>query len=1391
MNGTLVRRFSVTLMLVTVFGLGMQRGWAAPLATTTALAVSSAAGPVTTVKSGSIVTLTATVTSGTSAVTAGQVKFCDASTAYCTDIHLFGIGQLTSGGTATLKFAPGIGTHSYKAIFTGTATGAASSSASASLSVSGLFPTTTALSQGGSASSYSLTASVAGIGGLIAPTGTVSFVDASNGNTVLGTGLLGASSTSLSFLNPSNPVAGNNPASIVIGDFNNDGIPDLAVANSGDGTVTILLGKGDGTFVQAAKSPIAVGDYPWSLAVSDFNGDGKADLAVVNSGDNSVAILLGNGDGTFSASPPVNVGRAPDFLAVGDFNGDGVPDLAVVNSSDFTVSILLGKGDGTFTQATDSPISVSYPFSLTVGDFNADGISDLAVVNSYGLVAIFLGKGDGTFTQSPTQVVAGQDPVSIAVADFNGDGIPDMAVANYGDNSVTISIGNGDGTFQQAANSTIAVGNQPISVVVGDFNADGIPDLAVANFGDNTVTIVLGNGDGTFRQTANGTVAVGAGPISLAALDLNEDGISDLAVANLGGSTATVLLSDLTETAQATLDISAVGIVGHSVAAGYPGDSNYNSSVSNSLSVSGQLVMPTVIVTPALSSITTAQPLSVTVTVSGGASAPTPTGSVTLTSGNFSAAPTPLTAGTVTIIIPAGSLALGAGTLSASYTPDSSSSATYSSGIGTAPVVVSPPALITPTVTLIPSSANTATTQGLTVTVAVSGPSGYPTPTGLVTLTSSIPNSGSAPLIYDTFQYPNDTLINGKTAQSGNSVWTAGGHGVGEVEENHLMNSAPSDEPGTLYAELANTSTAGGMPSPVTTLGGTIRMCPSLSGTYNPGYTSVGLIATRDGTFQNSLEIGFGPTSWWVLKNVNGVATTLLTGTENLPVDCKTDYTVQLLLNPTAGTFQVIPPSGVPSAVITDPDITAIDALYGVWEPEDNAPYKYRGQWGSVWMGGGYTSSAATLSAGTATITIPAGSLALGSDTLTASFTPDSASAPIYVGSTSAKTVVNVSKATPLVTMTSSSANLTTTQALTVTVAVSGGGTAPTPTGTVIIKGGGYTSPSASLSQGTVAITIPAGSLAVGAESLTATYNPDPSSSPTYNGASSVSSTVSVAKVTPTVSVTPSLQSLSALQALSVQIAVNGGSGTPFPTGTVIVTGGGTTPYEATLSAGLATVSIPAGSLAAGASTLTATYSGDPTYNSSTGSTNVTVTQIAITLSNVSLISPGTSVTATASITGAGSYTGTMNLTCALSTPPSNAQSLPTCSLSPTSLAITAGQSGSTVVTVHTTSNTIAAGTQAKRQYPWLFGEGGAVLAGVLLFGFSPRRRRWMSMLIVLAVIAAAGTIGCGGAGIASIASSGASTQATTKGNYTFTVTGTDSVNPAITASTSLTITVQ
>jgi predicted NUDIX family NTP pyrophosphohydrolase len=347
--------------------------------------------------------------------------------------------------------------------------------------------------------------------------------------------------------------AGSAPESVAVGDFNGDGIPDLAVADYGDylghgAGVSVLLGNGDGSF--QAPRHFAAGITPISVAVGDFNGDGVLDLAVANAPFNqpgTVSVLLGNGDGSFQDAHSYAVGTYPYCMAVGDFNGDGIPDLAVANRGDNLgrnrgVSVLLGNGDGTFQDAQTFGAG-SIPRSVAVGDFNGDGIPDLAVANEgSGNVSVLLGNGDGSF-QAPQNFAAGTYPRSVAVGDFNGDGIPDLAVANEGSDDVSVLLGNGDGSFQAA--QSFAAGRGPVSVAVGDFNGDGIPDLAVANnfsSGSGTVSVLLGNGDGSFQAAAS--YPVGSSPWSVAVGDFNGDGFPDLAVNNETSNDVSILLND-------------------------------------------------------------------------------------------------------------------------------------------------------------------------------------------------------------------------------------------------------------------------------------------------------------------------------------------------------------------------------------------------------------------------------------------------------------------------------------------------------------------------------------------------------------------------------------------------------------------------------------------------------------------------------------------------------------------------------------------------------------------------------------------------------------------------------------------------------------------------------
>jgi hypothetical protein len=343
----------------------------------------------------------------------------------------------------------------------------------------------------------------------------------------------------------------NGPSGIAVGDFNGDGKADLAVVNFGDWNVYVLLGNGDGTF-QAARSVYFApgGGFPWSIAAGDFNRDGKLDLAVSNYGDNSLSVLLGNGDGTFQAPLTTPVGTNPAQVTVGDFNGDGKLDLAVSSVANNTVAVLLGNGDGTFLPPLVAPVGAN-PWYFAVGDFNGDGILDLAV-SDYGCpldcnsspsstVTVLLGNGNGTFRPAPSLTV-GNGPAGVAVGDFNGDGKLDLAVANLNDNTLSVLLGNGDGTFQPPQTFASAGMTHPYFVAVGDFNRDGKPDLVVSNHLFATVSVLLSNGDGTFQPAQN--FAVDNDPVYVAVSDFNGDSAPDLAVANLHTLNISVLLNN-------------------------------------------------------------------------------------------------------------------------------------------------------------------------------------------------------------------------------------------------------------------------------------------------------------------------------------------------------------------------------------------------------------------------------------------------------------------------------------------------------------------------------------------------------------------------------------------------------------------------------------------------------------------------------------------------------------------------------------------------------------------------------------------------------------------------------------------------------------------------------
>jgi len=363
-------------------------------------------------------------------------------------------------------------------------------------------------------------------------------------------------------------VAVSDPSSVAVGDFNRDGKLDLAVANWDMKTVTVLLGDGTGGFKQnhllgGFGLQFPAGTYPYSVVVGDFNGDGLLDLAVANGGDNTVTILEGNGGGGFTAAPgsPFNVGSVPYSLAVGYFqtgSGNFIADVAIGNEGSNNVSMLYGYmspgyiGSGQLGPLGPPFLTGTRPVSVVAADFNLDGYPDLAVAN-YGSNSIWVlqGNGEGGFNVqapighlgTPAYGLTGP-PTKLAVGDFNGDGRPDLAVLIG--NTLTVLLNTKEDTlftFAPAAGSPITVGSNPESIAVGDFNGDGHLDLAIANEDSNNVTVLLGDGTGRFTAAPGSPYHTGNSPTSVAVADMNGDGRPDLAISNATDDTITVLLN--------------------------------------------------------------------------------------------------------------------------------------------------------------------------------------------------------------------------------------------------------------------------------------------------------------------------------------------------------------------------------------------------------------------------------------------------------------------------------------------------------------------------------------------------------------------------------------------------------------------------------------------------------------------------------------------------------------------------------------------------------------------------------------------------------------------------------------------------------------------------------
>jgi len=363
---------------------------------------------------------------------------------------------------------------------------------------------------------------------------------------------------------------GTEPTFVAVGDFNGDGSPDLAVANSYlSDTIGILLANGDGTFLRPVS--YRTGGYANTIIPIDLNGDGILDLVVSNQSrcfrcgaEGSISVFIGNGDGTFRLDRAYdsggisfeNNGFGHAEMAVADLNGDGHLDIVIINcaakrasacggGADGVISVLFGNGDGTFQTAVNRSPGIRNPASgLALGDVNGDGKLDVVLTSGLcsistacgaGKIDVLLGNGDGSFRAANHYATNGFGNGAVTLADLNQDGFLDVVTGGCGlsncwdgNGVVTVFLGNGDGSFQPAANHNSG-GRLADGIAVADFDGDGHLDIVVGNVVDDSVGVLLGNGDGSFRPATIFPV-LGGFAYGLTASDVNGDGKVDILV---------------------------------------------------------------------------------------------------------------------------------------------------------------------------------------------------------------------------------------------------------------------------------------------------------------------------------------------------------------------------------------------------------------------------------------------------------------------------------------------------------------------------------------------------------------------------------------------------------------------------------------------------------------------------------------------------------------------------------------------------------------------------------------------------------------------------------------------------------------------------------------------
>jgi hypothetical protein len=581
----------------------------AATATTTTLAVT----PSNSIAAQQIATLTASVQAGGAPVTVGTVNFFDGKL-YLGSVQV--VRNASHGyavGTATVKMALSVGTHSIAATFLPTATLASSTSTSQTVTITGTGTTSVTLaSAAGSGNTTALTATLSA-SGASKPTGTVLFQNQTS-NAAIGTVALAPTAFTSSF-SPVTPFSSPQPQSVFALDLNGDGFPDvLAIQNQDDRGASLesYISGGDGTFKGAGEVLHYPGGGFSPPAIADYNGDGVPDLAFASNAnfpadpalgdpyEYEMVLFLGAGDGTFpnveTLIPAPATALTLSFAATGDFNGDGIPDLTVTDTTSATSPIFYifpGNGDGTFGAPIINPGMVGVT-SLVVQDFNGDGFADMAVtLSNQNAVLVLLGKGDGTF-QPAVSYPAGTNPLIGTILHSRSNGIADLAIYSETDNSLGVLVGNGDGTFLPQVSYPLTVaGETPAQLIAADVTGDGLQDIVALYTSTaanspyvGSFAVLAGGGDGTYRPLVSyGFTPSSLDPFSIASADFNRDGLSDLVVPDGGDFTINVFLSGLQATVPLTATVYGTGT--QQIVAQYSGDSNYGSSTSSAVPVTG------------------------------------------------------------------------------------------------------------------------------------------------------------------------------------------------------------------------------------------------------------------------------------------------------------------------------------------------------------------------------------------------------------------------------------------------------------------------------------------------------------------------------------------------------------------------------------------------------------------------------------------------------------------------------------------------------------------------------------------------------------------------------------------------------------------------------------